>query len=397
MAARTSTRLDSPANGMTVWALAIDPRDPRPSTPAPAPLAGGDVPQCRRWCPLDAPGHRDARVLQGREPPADPDDVPSTPKTGTKYGSAWRKAVPGAAAMAATTGSASTLPQSGHRQQRHPRHQPPAGNVAGYPATTLVLTVNAVYTSTDDGPDLERRALARTLRRHVLHPHRAALCGRPDQLLIAIGDATPGTRSRIYRSQRPRCDLVRRLHAAHGAELHLLGLRRACGRPRSWCLPAPSTATCSARPMPGAAGSRSGATSARSPRGLDAACGAGARASAVDPLTPLPETPMAPRCRCRPRIRRTHIALFVKDPFASRALVRGRARHAGHRARRAVGVPLLRHQAPRHRADPGASGRAGRAPARSHQPAALRPGDRRRCRRIAPAAMPGCSTAASRW
>ena len=68
------------------------------------------------------------------------------------------------------------------------------------PRTHLVLTVNAVCTSRDDGRTWQEEA-SRTRFDGMYYTRTVQpLEGRSDSLLIAIGDGTPGTRTRIYRS-----------------------------------------------------------------------------------------------------------------------------------------------------------------------------------------------------
>jgi photosystem II stability/assembly factor-like uncharacterized protein len=71
---------------------------------------------------------------------------------------------------------------------------------AGGPKQLMVLTVNSVYTSSDDGRHWA--GVASRSRFDGMYYTRTVmqLPGQPDTLLIAIGDGTPGSRSRIYRS-----------------------------------------------------------------------------------------------------------------------------------------------------------------------------------------------------
>jgi len=193
-------RLDSPANGMTVWALAIDPRDPRsifagtgaPSRAAMFHSADGGA----SWRRLDVElpefcrGVNRPRILQITIDPDDGNDV----WFGVEEGGAWRSRDRGAT-WTRVDGTEGGIANG----DIHGITILPAGPLG--PKAHLVLTVNTVYTSVDDGRTWT--GASSRARFDGMYYTRAAqpLHGRPDDLLIAIGDGTPGTRTRIYHSE----------------------------------------------------------------------------------------------------------------------------------------------------------------------------------------------------
>jgi photosystem II stability/assembly factor-like uncharacterized protein len=194
------SRLASPADGMTVWALAIDPQDPRTV------FAGTGAPSRGRmfrssdagasWQLLDVElpefckGVNRPRILSIAIDPEDGRHVWFGVEEGglwrsTDRGDSWvRVDQPGSGIANSDIHAVSVLPAR-----------------AGRLRTLMVLTVNSVYTSEDDG--LSWSGVASRSRFDGMYYTRTVLPleGSPDTLLIAIGDATPGTRSRIYRSE----------------------------------------------------------------------------------------------------------------------------------------------------------------------------------------------------
>ncbi|MDC6133665.1 hypothetical protein PPH41_38980, partial [Burkholderia gladioli] len=72
--------------------------------------------------------------------------------------------------------------------------------VQGRPKTTVLLTVNAVHVSEDDGLTWDGK-LSRDRFDGLYYTRTVVQLPEPGgDLLMAIGDGTPGTRSRIYRS-----------------------------------------------------------------------------------------------------------------------------------------------------------------------------------------------------
>lgn len=192
-------RLDSPANGMTVWALAIDPRDPRriyAGTGAPQRAAMfRSVDGGARWerlgieLPEFCNGVNRPRILTIAVHPEDGHEV----WFGVEEGGAWRSRDGGDHWERVDTPASGIANSDIHAISLLPA-------TAAHPATALVLTVNSVYTSTDDGAtwrgEPSRARFDGMYYTRTVQP----VCGRPDELLIAIGDGTPGTRTRIYRS-----------------------------------------------------------------------------------------------------------------------------------------------------------------------------------------------------
>lgn len=193
-------RLPSPADGQTVWALAIDPRDSRVI------FAGTGAPSRARmfrstdagasWQPLDivlpefCRGVNRPRILSIAVDPDDGNDV----WFGVEEGGLWRSRDQG--------DSWARIDHEGGNIANPDIHAIDiiAASPSG-PKTHLVLNVNSVYTSTDDGRSWA--GVASRSRFDGMYYTRTVmqLAGQPDTLLIAIGDGTPGNRSQIYRSQ----------------------------------------------------------------------------------------------------------------------------------------------------------------------------------------------------
>lgn len=194
------TRLASPADGMTVWALAIDPSDSRhifAGTGAPQRAAmfhSGDGGRSWRRLGVEIPefckGVNRPRILTICIDPDNGRDV----WFGVEEGGAWRSRDRGETwARVDTEGSGIAS------SDIHAISVLPATAVG--PKAQLVLTVNSVYTSTDDGRTWA--GVSSRSRFDGMYYTRTVqtVPGRPDQQLIAIGDGTPGTRSRIYHSE----------------------------------------------------------------------------------------------------------------------------------------------------------------------------------------------------
>ncbi len=195
-------RLASPADGMTVWALAIDPSDSKrifagtgaPSRAAMFRSTDGGV----TWQRLDVElpefcrGVSRPRILSICIDPQDGRDV----WFGVEEGGAWRSRDGG--------DSWQRLDEEG---SANGIDNPDIHAISILPATPLgpkahlVLTVNTVYTSTDDGKTWS--GVPSRPRFDGMYYTRSVLPieGNPDVLLIAIGDGTPGARSKIYRSE----------------------------------------------------------------------------------------------------------------------------------------------------------------------------------------------------
>jgi photosystem II stability/assembly factor-like uncharacterized protein len=193
-------RIDSPANGLTVWALAIDPRDSNivyAGTGAPSrarmfrSLDGG-----LSWSqlPIELPefcaGVNRPRILTITVDPIDGEVW-----FGVEEGGAWRSRdrgdswqrvdQPESGIVNSDIHAISILPSHGHE-----------------PHTHIICTVNSVYTSIERGVGAwDAKSSAERFDGMYYTRTIQALPGSDDVLLLAIGDGTPGCRTRIYRSE----------------------------------------------------------------------------------------------------------------------------------------------------------------------------------------------------
>lgn len=193
-------RLDSPANELTVWALAIDPNDPDviyAGTGAPSrshifrSLDGG-----KHWqktsveLPEFCAGVNRPRILTIAVDPTNSDAFFGVEEGGawisSDRGENWRRIDGPDSGIANSDIHAITV-------------LPPRGQE---PRTDIILTVNSVYTSTS-GPFGPWEGVSSADRFDNLYYTRTVqpLPGNRDVLLLAIGDGTPGTKTRIYRSE----------------------------------------------------------------------------------------------------------------------------------------------------------------------------------------------------
>ena len=193
------TQVGSPAYGHTVWAVAFSPIDPQ------LVFAGTGAPSRARmfrskdgglsWTRLDVelpefcPGVHRPRILSICPHPQQANEV----WFGVEEGGAWRSRDGGDTWERVDNEGSGINNGDIHAITILPSH-------GDAPATTLVVTVNAVCESVDDGrhfvstpsrPRFDNLYYTRTVQ---------VLDEAGDQLLIAVGDGTPGTRSRIYRS-----------------------------------------------------------------------------------------------------------------------------------------------------------------------------------------------------
>jgi photosystem II stability/assembly factor-like uncharacterized protein len=192
-------RIDGPANGMSVWALAVDPRDARvmyAGTGAPAravmfrSLDGG-----LSWTRL---GIEMPEFCAGVNRPRilsiciDPDD--SSVWFGVEEGGAWHSMDRGDTWRRVDDPASGIVTGDIHAIAIMPA-------TAARPKTHLIATVNSVYTSTQ-GAAGPWHGVASEERFDGMYYTRSvtALPGGDDLLLAAIGDGTPGTRTRIYHS-----------------------------------------------------------------------------------------------------------------------------------------------------------------------------------------------------
>jgi photosystem II stability/assembly factor-like uncharacterized protein len=208
------SRIESPANGMAVWSLAIDSADPRhffAGTGAPQRAAmfrsadGGNT-----WTRLNVElpefcrGVNRPRILSICIDPEDGRDV----WFGVEEGGAWRSLDRGETWRRVDVDGSGITSGDIHAIAALP------GTPRG-PKANLILTVNSVYTSLDNG--VTWSGVSSRSRFDNMYYTRTVepLPGDPDKLLIAIGDGTPGTRSRLYRSEdRGRTWVPSVLHTA---------------------------------------------------------------------------------------------------------------------------------------------------------------------------------------
>ncbi len=192
------SRADGCLQGQTVWSIAVDPHDSHvifAGTGAPSRAAiHRSVDAGKTWTRLSP---EIPEFCEGVNRPrllticVDPDDGQQV-WFGVEKGGAWRSGDAGDSWSRIDAESAAI-----HNSDIHAISIVPARD--GAPKTTLVAVVNCLHRSTDDGqswsgePSRERFD-GFSYTRTVL-----PLPGS-DDLLLAVGDGTPGTRSRIYRS-----------------------------------------------------------------------------------------------------------------------------------------------------------------------------------------------------
>lgn len=192
-------RADSMLNGQTVWAMAFDPVDPR------VVYAGTGAPSRARmfrsrdggasWSQLDielpefCQGVNRPRILSVCVSPAAHNEV----WFGVEEGGVWRSRdagdhweridTPGSGIANSDIHAVAVLLPTATAPLKH-----------------LVLSVNTVYESTDGGKNWS--GVASKTRFDGMYYTRTVQLVDPqgEAMLLAIGDGTPGTRSRIYRS-----------------------------------------------------------------------------------------------------------------------------------------------------------------------------------------------------
>ncbi|MGB3433702.1 WD40/YVTN/BNR-like repeat-containing protein [Achromobacter sp.] len=224
-------RVDSPMNGMTVWAIAIDAKDPRrmyAGTGAPSRAAmfrsvdgGASWQRLSPELPEFCRGVNRPRILSVC---VDPDDGREV-WFGVEEGGLWHSRDGGDNwSRQDEEGNADAIANP----DIHCVAVLPA--TASAPKTAMVLTVNSVYLSEDgrrwDGVASKSRFDGMYYTRTV-----QALPNDPDALLLAIGDGTPGTRSKIYRSSdRGRNWQPALLHTAPNSTFWAFGVHVADSR-----------------------------------------------------------------------------------------------------------------------------------------------------------------------
>ena len=194
------SRVDSPMNGQTVWSIAFDAVNPKmvyAGTGAPSRACmfrskdGG-----LSWEKLDielpefCQGVNRPRILSVCVNPVKNNEV----WFGVEEGGAWRSLDAG------DTWTRADTPESGINNSDI--HAIAVLTSAGdQPMKHLILTVNSVFESVDDGRTWSGKASRE--RFDGMYYTRTVQVVSPDgrQLLLAIGDGTPGTRTKIYRSE----------------------------------------------------------------------------------------------------------------------------------------------------------------------------------------------------
>lgn len=192
-------RPESPINGMTVWSIAIDPNNPAvlyAGTGAPSRAAifkSADAGETWHRLPPEIPefcsGVNRPRLLTIC---VDPDDSRQV-WFGVEEGGAWRSADGGESWLRVDTPEGAIRNSDIHAVAILPK-------TAVDKKTTLVLTVNAIYRSTDDGQTWDGKLSS--ARFDGLYYTRTVLpiSGSDNELVLAVGDGTPGHRTRLYRS-----------------------------------------------------------------------------------------------------------------------------------------------------------------------------------------------------
>ncbi|MEO8296985.1 MAG: glycosyl hydrolase [Burkholderiales bacterium] len=192
-------RAQGPITGMTVWSIAVDPSDPKvlyAGTGAPSRAAlfkSVDAGETWARLPPEIPefcqGVNRPRLLTLCVNPEDGQDV----WFGIEEGGAWRSR------------------DGGQNFERldDPRKPIRSSDIhaisilpatASAPRTFIVLTVNAVYISQDDGQTWDGKLSKQRFDGLYYTRTVMPLPGDSGALLMAIGDGTPGYKTRLYRS-----------------------------------------------------------------------------------------------------------------------------------------------------------------------------------------------------
>lgn len=193
-------RVDSPMNGETVWAIAFSPSDPMnvyAGTGAPSRAkmyrsqdGGASWGRLNIELPEFCKGVNRPRILSICVHPQHANEV----WFGVEEGGAWRSQDAGDNWTRIDTPTSAIS-----NSDIHSIAVLPAG--AGRPQKNLILTVNSVFTSLNNGKTWSGEASKD--RFDGMYYTRTVQVVDPsgDILLLAIGDGTPGTRTRIYRSE----------------------------------------------------------------------------------------------------------------------------------------------------------------------------------------------------
>lgn len=187
--------------GMTVWSIAIDPNDPRilyagTGAPSRAALfkstdAGETWSRLRPELPEFCKGVNRPRLLTIC---VDPDDSRQV-WFGVEEGGVWRSRDDGATFTRLDAPGSDAIRSS----DIHAITILPA--VAEARKTIIVLTVNTVHVSNDDGATWDGQPSKKRFAGLYYTRTIAPLAGSRHELMLAVGDGTPGFKSRLYRSR----------------------------------------------------------------------------------------------------------------------------------------------------------------------------------------------------
>lgn len=185
--------------GMTVWAMAIDPNDRRilyAGTGAPSRAAlfkSTDAGETWKRVIADFPefcaGVNRPRLLTVC---VDPDDGQQV-WFGLEEGGAWRSPDGGTTWTRLDGGDSAIKHSDIHSIAILPK-------TSASPKTTFVCTVNTVYRSTDDGKTWSGKPSKERFEGMYYTRTILPLFSSENDMLLAIGDGTPGIKTRIYRS-----------------------------------------------------------------------------------------------------------------------------------------------------------------------------------------------------
>lgn len=189
-----------PITGMTVWSIAIDPNDRTviyagTGAPSRARLfkstdAGESWRQLSPELPEFCGGVKRPRLLTVC---VDPDDS-NCVWFGVEEGGAWRSNDAGESWIRVDG-------QGGGIRNSDIHGIAIVGASVRHPKTTFVLTVNTVHISKDDGATWEGE-LSRSRFEGLYYTRTIIPVAHSDnEMILAVGDGTPGTTSRLYRSE----------------------------------------------------------------------------------------------------------------------------------------------------------------------------------------------------
>lgn len=197
-AGTTWTRVDSPFNDMQVWAIGIDPHNPGAMTigtgaPSRARVyrtkdGGTNWDQVGPELPETCAGVSKPRILTMAYDQVDGQSV----FFGVEEGGLWRSKDRGDT-WTRLDGSPDTLPDGVTVSDVHC-----VLVLDGPPKTIMVVVVNSVFISTDDGQTWSRTDTKKMWG--IYYTRLVTNVPGTNSVLLGIGDATPGTLTRILRS-----------------------------------------------------------------------------------------------------------------------------------------------------------------------------------------------------